>query len=72
MTFAMYLCNGCAEKWGPIAGTMMVPDEVFFERVKQAQLEEHGHLLDEEELVKVLSDPTSALSKLVREAPKGK
>jgi hypothetical protein len=71
MTFAFYLCNGCCEKWGHVAGTYVEPDAVFFEKVKQAQLEEHGHLLNSEELAKVLSDPTTKLSKLVRDAPKG-
>lgn len=31
---AFYLCDSpCAEKWGGMAGTMAVPDEVFWARV---------------------------------------
>jgi len=33
MTFAFWLCNACAETFGPIAATMMVPDEVFWAEV---------------------------------------
>lgn len=41
-TFAFYLCDPCASKWGPIAGTLMVPDEVFWQRVAEAELEDDG------------------------------
>jgi hypothetical protein len=70
MTFAFYLCDPCAEKWGPIAGTYVEPDAVFFEKVKQAQLEKYGRLLTQEELAKL--DGTGPLAVLAREAPKGK
>lgn len=33
MTFAFWLCNSCYEKQGPVAGTMAVRDEVFWEEV---------------------------------------
>lgn len=33
MTFAFYLCDNCFERWGPPAGVMMVPDEVFWQQV---------------------------------------
>lgn len=72
MTFAFYLCNACAEKWGPIAGTMVVPDEIFFERVKQWQLENYGRFLEAHEIVEELENPNSSLAKLAREAPKGR
>jgi len=28
-TFAFWLCNNCFEKWGPIAATMILPDEAL-------------------------------------------
>jgi hypothetical protein len=71
MTFVMYLCNSCCEKWGHIAGTYAEPDAVFFAKVKQAQIEKYGRVLEPEEMVKALDDVNSTLSKLAREAPKG-
>jgi hypothetical protein len=72
MTFAFVLCNACTEKFGTVANTYSEPDTVFWERVKQAQLEEHGRLLNGNEIVKILDDVNSPLSKLVKEAPKGR
>jgi hypothetical protein len=66
-TFFFYLCQPCAEKWGPIAGTYMEPDAVFFERVKREQLEKYGRELTAPEIIEVLKDSNSSLSKLVNE-----
>jgi hypothetical protein len=66
-TFAFYLCDSCAEKWTPMMGTYMVPDEVFFEKVKQAQLEEYGGFLSPAETVKALEDGSSSLSLLAKD-----
>jgi hypothetical protein len=70
-TFAFYLCNPCAEKWSALAGTMQVPDEVFWEKVRQAELEEYGHVLSTPEVIQALNDGDGALAKLAKEAPKG-
>lgn len=67
MTFAFYLCNLCADKWGNIANTYSEPDEVFFARVRDAQLEKYGQLLGPEELLKALDDAGSPLAKLARD-----
>lgn len=72
MTFAFYLCTPCTETYGHIAGTMAVPEEVFWERVKQEQLEKHGRFLTSDEVFRDLDEGTSALAKLAREAPKGR
>lgn len=72
MTFCFYLCTSCCEKHGSVAGTMAVPEEVFWEKVKQAQLEEFGHLLSSEEVIRAVDDSNSTFAKLVREAPKEK
>jgi hypothetical protein len=69
-TFAFYLCNPCAEKWSPLAGTMQVPDEVFWEKVRQAEIEQYGHVLSTPELLKALEEGDSALAKLAKDKPK--
>ncbi len=70
MTFAFYLCTKCAETHGHIAGMMMMPDEVFFEQIKQEQLEAHGRFLTETELVTILEADASPLATLLKERPK--
>lgn len=69
MTFAFYLCQACAETYGAIAGTMMMPDQVFWERLKQEQLEAHGRFLTEQELVTIVEADSTPLAKLVKEGP---
>lgn len=69
---AFYLCGdavgeGCYAKFGAVAGTYAVPDEVFFERVKQESIEKYGHELTATEQLQALADPESTLSKLARE-----
>lgn len=69
--FAFYLCdekqNNCVAKWSDLAGVMLIPDEVFFEKVKQAQLEAYGHILTQQELAIELQDDSSIISKLKKE-----
>ena len=65
--FAFYLCDPCADKWGPIAGTYMEPDSVFWEKVKQAQLEKFGRELQPQEIAEELKNEHSIISKLARE-----
>jgi hypothetical protein len=61
---AFYLCDSpCGEQWGRVAGTMAVPDEVFFARVA-AEMGRAPELGD-------LADPDSVLTKLARERAKG-
>lgn len=65
--FAFYLCEPCAEKHGALADVEMIPDEVWFARVRDAQLEKHGRELTPAELVVQLDNPDSSLSKLARD-----
>lgn len=65
--FAFYLCVPCGEKWAPLAGTYLVPDNVFWEKVKQVQLEQYGRELSGDEVVEALKDEHHALSKLARD-----
>ena len=37
--FAFYLCNPCWETHGAIAGTMAVPDEIFWKEIAEEQKE---------------------------------
>ena len=69
MTFLFYLCNTCAETHGQIAGTMLMPDEVFFAKLAAAQLERYGRYLTPEEWGVVSEDPTHPLWTLAKERP---
>jgi hypothetical protein len=68
ITFAFVLCDPCAATHGDIAHTYKEPDDVFWERIRNASLE---HLGDEplslDELTKQLADPSSDFSKLAAE-----
>jgi hypothetical protein len=66
MTFAFYLCDPCFEKHGAIAGTMAVPDQVFWKKVHEAMLEKYGRILTPLELEKVVAAGESPLAKLIR------
>ena len=66
MTFLFYICAKCNETYGEIAGTMMMPDEVFFAKLKQEQMESYGHYLTEAELVTVVQEDASPLATLLK------
>jgi len=68
MTFLFYLCPKCFETHGEIAGTMTVPDKVFFDRISQEQQEAYGRVLTHAELVQVVQDDSSPLATLLKEA----
>ena len=70
MTFAFYLCNDCFASCGELTNMMVMPDEVFWEKLKQAQLEEHGRFLTEPELSAVVAADASPLATLVLERRK--
>jgi hypothetical protein len=65
--FAFYLCEPCAETYGALDGVEMIPDEVWFARIRDAQLEEYGRELSLIEQIDELANPDSALSKLARD-----
>lgn len=54
MDFAFALCPDCAERLGPIAGTWVCPDEVYWKRVEHYQIEKYGRVLRKPELLKLL------------------
>ncbi len=65
--FAFYLCEPCAQKYGNIAGMWAEPDALFWQKVKEAQLEHHHRELTATEILKELDDPHSYLNQLVRD-----
>jgi hypothetical protein len=68
--FAFYLCDPCTLRWGVPAGCMATPDEVFWAKVKAAQIEEYGRELQPGEIIAELAEPNSIISKLAREKEK--
>jgi hypothetical protein len=67
--FAFYLCIPCSETIGPIVGTYMEPDAVFWEKVAQEQIAKYGRMLRHDELVEACKDENSTLAKLGRDRP---
>lgn len=67
MTFVFYLCNKCAETYGPIAGMMLMPDEVFFQKLKEEQQASYGRFLTEQELAAVVEADASPLATLIKQ-----
>lgn len=65
--FVCYLCDGCAERWSPLVGTMLMPDEVFWARAREVQLEVAGREMTPAEILRALEDPSHPLSKLARD-----
>ena len=70
MTFLFYLCNSCAETYGQIAGTMVMPDEVFYDKLAQEQLQRYGRYLTMEEWNQIAEDYSHPMWTLLREQPK--
>jgi hypothetical protein len=65
--FAFWQCQPCFEKWGDIAGTYAIPDEVFWAKLNAAQIEEFGRILEPWEQVEALKDEHHIITKLARE-----
>jgi hypothetical protein len=68
-TFAFWLCNPCFEAHGAETLGTVMPDEVFFEKVKQEQLEAFGRFLTEAELITIVEADASPLATLLKERP---
>ena len=70
MTFAFWLCDHpCADQWATLAGTYTTTDEVFFATAAQEMLEQYGHFLTEEEILKAEVEKTGSFAKLLKESP---
>lgn len=66
MTFLFYLCQKCFETHGEVAGVMMMPDEVFFEKLKQEQIASYGRYLTQQEIQKIVEEDASPLATLIK------
>lgn len=66
MTFVSWFCNSCFEKYGDQTLLYVMPDEVFWAEVANAQQEKYGRSLTAEETVLSLADPDSLESRLAR------
>lgn len=66
MSFAFWLCNPCFAKCGELTIGLVMPDQVFWEEVKQAQLAKYGHIPTADEVIVSLADTGSLESLLVR------
>lgn len=65
--FAFYLCIPCSEKYGHVPNMMNVPDEVFWQKVREAQMERYGRELEPQEQIRELDSSDSMLSKLAKD-----
>ena len=59
--------EGCMAKYGHQAFLSALPDEVYFAKFAEAQLEEVGHYVGPAELDRILDDVNHPLAKLARE-----
>jgi hypothetical protein len=66
MTFICWICAKCNVTYGAIAGTLSMPDEVFWREVAEAQRAKYGRVLTAEEVAKSLEDPLSLESRLAQ------
>lgn len=65
--FCCWLCDPCADKWGPQYGLALMPDEVFQAKVRQEMIEKHGRVLNTIQEIQAATETDCALSKLLRE-----
>lgn len=65
--FAFYLCVPCAEKWQPLVDTAVCPDEMFWRKIHDAQMEAFGRDLTEQEIIEALKDDEHILTKLCKD-----
>lgn len=66
-SFACWLCDPCADKWGIQFGLMLMPDEVFWQKVAAEQYDKYSRILSQVELQELLDSTPTALTKLIKE-----
>jgi hypothetical protein len=64
--FMFYICPNCEETCGKITGMMRLPDEDYWELLKQEQWNHFGYYPNQEELAKVVEEDSSPLAKLLK------
>lgn len=70
MDFICWVCNDCAPKFGEEFGALLMPDEVFWERLKQESFAHFGYYPTAEELDAVRTANCSPLATLLIEGAK--
>lgn len=70
-TYAFALCQPCFDKWGLLAGTYAVPDDVFNAAVAEQMMDSFGKYLTAEQLVVLdsLDELPRALRALEKDSP---
>jgi hypothetical protein len=66
-TFLFWLCQECYEKYGDQTQFYVMPDEVFWQRLADEQLESYGRMLEMHELEAIVAADASPLATLIRE-----
>ena len=66
-TFVCWLCRPCADTLGEVAGLMLMPDELYWQKLKEVQLEAYGRFLTEPELLAVVEAGASPLATLIKQ-----
>jgi len=67
MTFVFWLCQPCFAKYGELTNVMVMPDEIFWAKVQEEQLESYGRALSTSELIAVVAADASPLATLITE-----
>jgi len=65
-TFAFWLCDPCFVKHGALTNVMVMPDEVYWAKLKQEQMEAFGGLLSNEELLSIVEADATPLATLMK------
>lgn len=66
-TFAFWQCDKCFAKYGLVAGTMVEPETVFWQRVHQEIDEVYGRELTLEELQAIVDADSTPLASLIKQ-----
>jgi hypothetical protein len=64
-TYMFYLCDNCVDTHGVPAGTMVIPDQVFWQKCREAQMNEFGRELTPIELLQTVEEGASPLARLL-------
>ena len=66
MDFVSYLCDDpCAKLYGEDAAVTLIPDEVYWRKIEEEQLERYGRVLSLPELQAVVDENASPLARLI-------
>lgn len=64
------ICEPCAEKWQPLLGVAVVPDQVHAQRANEAMMNDYGRVLSVLEQAIALDDVDSILGRFARSVPR--